>query len=127
MQGRGTFEIDLKLEPSDLDGPGFKAGRGHGRKRFEGTLKGTSVLEMVGGGTAAQPQTAYVALEYIEGELDGKAGGFAVVHSAWPRPEGLTIDILPGTGSGALEGITGSMTIEVVDGVHRYSIDWDGC
>ena len=123
MHGEGTFEVELDRRPSSLD-TGFTAFRGAGRKRFSGSLEARSIVEMIGGGTVDNPQCAYVALERIEGTLAGKRGAFVVVHAAWPRPEGLTIDIVPGTGEGELAGIAGTMTIRIVDGQHQYTVDW---
>jgi Protein of unknown function (DUF3224) len=56
----------------------------------------------------------YSALELVTGTLEGRTGSFVMQHSgvvddAATAPAGV---VLPGTGSGELAGIRGSMTIE---------------
>jgi hypothetical protein len=74
----------------------------------------------------AGEHAAYVALERIDGTLDGKAGSFVVTHRALASASGqsLSIEIVPGTGTGALAGITGTMHIEIVDKKHLYTVDY---
>ena len=38
--------------------------------------------------------------------------------------QSLTIPIVADSGTGELTGIAGSMSIDIVDGQHHYTIDW---
>ncbi len=122
MKSHGTFSIELTREPLCVDSADLRVFRARGDKRFEGALTARSVVEMLGAGTAEEPHAAYVAIERIEGSVDGRTGSFAVLHYA--APEVFTLTILPGSGAGELAGITGTMGIAIVDGEHRYTIDY---
>src|SRR6478736_6664130 len=65
-----------------------------------GSLVGTSVVQMVSavGGTGP---LAYVALERVEGSLDGAAGAFVLRHAGAMAAGGpvLMIEVVPGSGT----------------------------
>ena len=68
---------------------------------------------------------AYVAIDQVTGTLVGKAGGFMLVHRGTIDKSGasdLSVIIAPGSGSGALEGISGSLTIGRKDGQHFFDL-----
>ena len=94
------------------DGP-VRIGRVTLHKSFSGPLTGTSVLAMTSVAVGEAP-VGYVALELVTGTLDGRSGSFVLQHtgvveeSAAP-PNGV---VLPGTGTGELAGLSGTMTIE---------------
>lgn len=123
MHAQGTF--DLKFEQPATGDAAAKAS-GFDRltlsKRFSGALAGSSRVEMLalGDGTT---DGAYVALETFTGTLDDRSGGFALRHSALMRggkPEDWNIVVIPGSGTGALAGLEGTMTIRMVDKQHHY-------
>ena len=93
-------------------------------KRFEGDLTGTSQVRMVSAGIAGEP-AIYVALELIEGTLLGRRGSFLLRHLGVIADGVGTLDcvVVPGSGTGALTGLTGSLAIEITDGVHHYTLD----
>jgi hypothetical protein len=83
------------------------------RKEFSGALTGSSVLSMTSAAVGESP-VGYAALELVTGTLDGRSGTFVLQHSGVvdegaPSPSGV---VLPGTGTGGLAGLRGSMTIE---------------
>jgi hypothetical protein len=88
-------------------------GRVRMRKTFTGPLTGTGELAMTSAAVGEAP-VGYSALELVTGTLEGRTGSFVLQHSgvvddgAAP-PAGV---VLPGTGSGELAGIRGSMRIE---------------
>jgi hypothetical protein len=125
-QARGTFEITLQPHPPYHTGDGVSIGRITIDKRFQGDLEGTSVVEMLSAGTAVKGSAAYVAIERVTGTLHGRAGGFLLQHSgtmAQGKAE-LTVTVVPDSGSGALAGIAGAMTIEITGGQHFYQLDY---
>lgn len=122
----GEFEITRALQPNlDLGGD---AQAMHVRfdKQFRGALEATSVVQMVGFMTETEGSGAYVAIERIAGRLDGREGAF-VVHHTGRMDRGdpqLRIGVVPDSGSGELAGLRGEMTIEIVEGRHRYAFEY---
>lgn len=127
MQVKGTF--DVKINPRQADNPHAEVAnlvRMSLDKRYHGALDATGQGEMlaVGDGTVSG---AYVAIEKVDGTLDGRSGSFALVHSAVMRhgvPENWSVTVVPDSGTGELEGIEGTMTINIVDGAHHYELEY---
>lgn len=129
-QATGTFEIDSwNEEPLFHDDAGAKLGRTRLTKTFAGDLVGTSVVEMTAvsvpvDGADPFQGAAYVALERIEGSLQGNSGSFVVAHIA-SEPHGMKVAVIPGSGTGELSGITGELAIaRHEDGSHTYTLDY---
>jgi hypothetical protein len=96
-------------------------------KQFQGSLQAVSKGEMMAIGSGAPGSSgAYVALERVEGTLDGKRGSFALQHTGvMDRGEPtLSIAVVPGSGTGELAGLSGSMKIDIVNGVHHYQFHY---
>jgi hypothetical protein len=95
-------------------GPSPVVGRTTFDKVFAGGgLVGTSVVEFVSVGADSGP-LAYVALERVEGELDGVAGAFVLRHVGTITAAGPVLDlsVVEGSGTDALSGLTGTGSIE---------------
>ncbi len=59
---------------------------------------------------------------WVTGTLHGHSGAFALQHSGTMRrgtPQ-LAITVVPDSGAGQLVGLTGDLTIDIVDGKHTY-------
>src|SRR5206468_1697391 len=84
-------------------------------KQYHGGLDGVSRGEMLSAGTAVKNSAGYVAFEQFTGTLDGRAGSFILQHSAtMTRGDGnLSITVVPDSGTGALTGLSGSMSIRI--------------
>ncbi len=98
----------------------------HVDKTFTGGLAGASLAELITVATDAGP-VAYVGIERFEGTLDGRKGGFVLRHAAGGRAgkPWMTWQIVEGTGSGDLTGITGEGQVEIgPDGGHTYTLDY---
>ncbi|HTL14910.1 MAG TPA: DUF3224 domain-containing protein, partial [Thermomonas sp.] len=70
---------------------------------------------------------AYVALERIEGTLDGRRGSFFAQHSGTMdrgRPS-LALTVVPDSGTDGLAGLRGRIAIDIVDGKHFYTFDYE--
>lgn len=126
MHATGTFEVTATLEPPYDDVDGVTLARASFKKQFSGPLTATSTVQFLGARTPTPGSAGYAALERITGTLDGRAGSFVVVHlGLMTRGEqSLTIRIVPDSGTGELVGIAGTMSIQIVDGQHHYTIDW---
>jgi hypothetical protein len=126
QRASGTFEVTLTpLAPAHQ-----AAGSGLGRmsidKRFAGDLSGTSRGEMLTAMTETKGSAGYVAIEQVTATLQGRQGSFVLQHSGtMTRGEpGLSITVVPDSGTGQLAGITGTMTIVMADGKHSYVFEY---
>ena len=124
MQATGPFEVEMKPDTSVA----ASYGRMTLKKHYHGGLEASADGEMLSGGDPKTGTAGYVAIERVEGSLDGKAGTFQLMH--WGTMDGgkfdLRIGVVPGSGTGALQGISGTMTIEIAaGGKHSYSLVYE--
>jgi hypothetical protein len=126
MMVHGTFEVQMNPEPAFEDVDGVALFRASFEKRLNGPLDATSQVQMLAAKTPVEGSAGYVAIERIIGALEGRAGSFVVVHQGLSRgaESALSVQIVPDSGTGELRGIAGTMNIEIVDGVHRYELDY---
>lgn len=118
----GTFEV--KVTPQTPGDSGI--GRMLIDKQFQGDLKGTSKVEMLAVGTAIEGSAGYVAMEQVNGTLNGRAGTFALQHSGTMTrgtPQ-LNVTVVPDSGTGELKGLSGRMSIVIADGKHSYEFEY---
>ena len=122
----GTF--DVKLAPQALaDAEADKTlARMSIVKTFHGTLEATSRGEMLSAMTATQGSAGYVAIERVTGPLAGHTGAFVLQHSgSMDRgTPSLTVTVVPDSGTAALTGLTGTMSITVANGQHTYDFTY---
>ena len=124
--GRGTFEVKLDFQPPYDITDGITLGRATFTKQLRGDLTGTSTGEMLSALTGVKGSAGYVSSERIAGTLHGRPGSFVVQHvGRMTRGAAeLTITIVPDSGTGELIGISGRMTIEVIERQHTYTIEY---
>lgn len=125
---QGTFDVAIAQQAPD-NPPARTAAiaRLSLDKRYEGPLHATGHGEMLADGGGGRKDGAYVAMERVTGALEGRNGSFALVHRALLRdgkPEDWTVIVVPGSGTGALAGLEGSMRITVQNGEHHYDMDY---
>ncbi|MEM8798662.1 MAG: DUF3224 domain-containing protein [Pseudomonadota bacterium] len=125
-EAKGQFTVSLTPQDQSTSGPAT-LGRMTIAKVFEGDMIGTSTGEMLTVRTPVDGSAVYVAVEAFEGSLAGLAGGFALSHRGVMSDGGqsLVVEIVPDSGSGALAGISGSMTIDITGGDHAYTLMYD--
>src|SRR5215471_16229522 len=106
---RATGAFDVKVAPLEAfvkDDPTI--GRFSLEKQYHGDLEGTSQGEML---SAGKPPTAgAVAIEKVTAKLNGRSGTFALQHNGIMEQGATstwTIVVVPGSGTGALAGISG--------------------
>jgi hypothetical protein len=122
MHAAGPF--DVKLTPQD-DKLNDGVSRMLLEKQFHGDLEATSKGQMLASGTA-KSSGVYVAIETVTGTLQGKTGTFTLYHTgimAKGAPT-LSVNVVPDSGTGQLQGITGKMTIKIADGKHSYDFEY---
>lgn len=123
---KGTFTVEMKpqTEPSTADG--VSLGRMSLDKRFEGDLIATGKGEMLTALTPTKGSAGYVAIERVAGTLQGRSGSFVFQHGGTmdQGAQRLSIAVVPGSGTGALAGITGNFKIDITEGKHFYEFEY---
>jgi hypothetical protein len=119
---RGVFEVKLVPQATGDTTPG----RMSIDKQFHGDLEGTSKGEMLAAMTAVKGSAGYVAMEKVDGALQGLGGTFVLQHSGTMTRgvQQLLISVVPDSGTGQLEGLAGTMTIAIADGKHSYDFEY---
>lgn len=124
VQASGTFEV--KMAPTG-HAPDATLGSMSLDKVFHGELEGTSKGEMLSAGDPATGNAGYVAMERVTGTLAGKTGTFALMQSGVMSTGStplLTVTVVPGSGTGELAGIYGTMAITIAEGKHSYALQY---
>ena len=124
-QASGAF--DVKVVPQTDDKPMDPTiGRMTLDKQYHGPLEGTGKGVMLTGGTDVEGSAVYVAIERVNGNLEGQSGTFLLQHGGTMTrgvPH-LTITVVPDSGTGELVGLAGKMMINIVDGKHFYEFEY---
>jgi Protein of unknown function (DUF3224) len=123
VNASAPFTNDRYDEEPYAEAEDAELSRVHISRTFTGELEGESTAELMiakseGGG-------GYVGHDRISGTLQGQSGSFVFQHTGLMGPEGVTNSgtIVPGTGTGDLEGITGEGTMLADDeGNHILSL-----
>lgn len=125
----GTFEVKITPEAQGAAPEGgMPTARMALAKTFSGGMVGTAEGTMLSVGVP-QPghAAAYVAVDQFNGTVDGKAGGFLLLHRATMTKAGggdMSVTIAPDSGTGSLAGIEGALKIEIVGGKHHYDLSY---
>ncbi len=124
---RGTFEVNMEPEPPFLEQDGVTLNRNVVRKEFSGDMVGASEAQMLAAFTSTPGSAGYVAIEHFTGSVAGKSGSFVLQHSGVmdKGDAGLTVIIVPDSGSGELTGISGTMTLDNDEGRHSYVLEYE--
>jgi Protein of unknown function (DUF3224) len=126
VNASAPFTNDRYDEETYAEAGGVELSRVHISRTFTGDLDGESAAELMiakseGGG-------GYIGHDRISGNLSGKTGGFVFQHTGIMGPEGITNTgtIVPGSGTGELEGISGEGTMLAdEDGNHTFTLTYE--
>lgn len=123
---RGPLEVTTESDPPFVEKAGVTINRNIVRKTFSGGLSGSSEAQMIAARTPNPASAGYVAIEHFDGTIDGRTGTlvfqhFGLVDNGEPQ---LNVVIVPGTGTGELEGIAGTLVIHNDDGDHSYELEY---
>ena len=116
----------VKVTPQGTDEKDAVVGRFSLDKQFHGDLSGTSKGVMLAMSTAVSGSAGYVAMEQVNGTLNGRSGTFALQHTGTMTrgaPQ-LSVTVVPDSGTGDLAGLSGKMDIKITDGKHFYEFDY---
>lgn len=98
-------------------------------KEFDGQITGSSVTLFTAAFDQAIGAGTYVAMESFEGTVNGLTGTLNFAHSATTTGSDRVAEfftIVPGSGTGELEGITGGGGLRVTaDGAHEIWFDYE--
>lgn len=109
MRAECSFTVDV-AESSTPEWQGGVVQRNRLAKVFTGDMAGTSVVEATMFGTPEGGSAAYVGIERFEGTVGEAKGSFVLTHRATilNGQQVAELVILDGTGTGDLDGITGT-------------------
>jgi hypothetical protein len=132
MIADGTFQVS-GFAPVALDVEQVTTGLGVGVatmvKEYAGAVEGRSTTLFTSAFDPEKGVGTYVAMESFEGALDGVGGTFNFVHAATTHGTDrvdLTFAVVPSSGTGGLEGITGAGSMRVDDdGTHRVRFEYE--
>jgi hypothetical protein len=124
---KGSFTVKLKpaVEPDVVEG--VSLGRMSLDKQFEGDLAGTGQGEMLTALTPVKGSAGYVAIERFTGSLHGRSGSFVFQHTGTMNQgaQSLSIAVVPDSATGALTGISGTFTLQIVGDRHLYEFAYE--
>ena len=121
---RATGSFEVKMAPQKPDNPQAQAaalGRMSLDKQFHGDLEATSQGEMLSA-MSAKDSGVYVAIERVTGRLGGRSGAFVLQHCGIMTrgARQLSVTVVPESGTEGLQGLSGSMQINIDNGKHSY-------
>jgi len=121
---KGPF--DVKITPQE-SAPDAAVARMLLYKEFHGDLEAIAHGEMMAAGEPLTGAGVYVAIDRVTGTLHGRSGSFLMAHRGVRNADGqeLSIVIVPGSGTGQLTGITGTVGIEIAGKEHFYSVEYE--
>lgn len=124
MTANGTFEVKLKPQTDEVGDP--TVGRMSIEKEFHGDLEATSKGQMLAVQGEVKGSAGYVAMERVNGMLAGRQGTFALQHTGTMDrgAPALSVTVVPDSGTGELAGISGKMTIKIVEKRHLYEFEY---
>lgn len=123
----GTFDVKMTPQPATPDHEASQVGRLALNKRFHGDLEGTSLGEMLAFRTEVAGSAGYVAMERVEGKLAGREGSFVLMHTGEMNrgQPSLVVQVVPDSGTGGLQGLSGRLSIDVREGMHFYELVYE--
>ena len=123
----GTFDVIIRPEALSDTAAQSGLGRLSLAKRYHGALDASAQGEMLSVRASVAGSAGYVALERVDGSLDGRHGSFYLQHSGSMTrgAPALSVTVVPDTGTGQLQGLTGSLAIRIEEGKHYYDFTYD--
>lgn len=118
----GEFEVQFSPQTEDE----INVGRMLISKTYRGGLDGSGQGQMLSKLTAIAGSAGYVAIEEFNGSIQGKKGSFTLQHTGLMNrgTPSLEVIVVPDSGTGELEGISGTMQITVAEGKHSYEFEY---
>ena len=118
----GSFEVSVQpLANAEVSSDPL-LGRFLLTKKFSGDLDARARGHMLSAGTPVKGSAGYVAIDHVAGSLDGRKGSFVLQHSGSMKRgvPTLSVMVVPDSGTDELTGLTGTLSINIVEGKHFY-------
>jgi hypothetical protein len=133
VRASGTFTVASFVPTPVAPDPDFKTALEVGvaamLKHYEGGIEGRSATVFVSAYDQNAGVGTYVAMESFVGSVAGRSGAFNFAHSATTHGadrEAEHFVIVPSSGTGELEGISGSGGLSIdADGTHHCWLDYE--
>ena len=129
MKVSGPFEVKVTPQKPDNEvAAAANLGRMSLDKKYHGALEAMSSGEMLSFRNMEKGSGGYVAMERVTGKLNGKSGSFLLQHDATMKRgvPSLKIIVVPDSGTGELEGLTGTMGVRIESGgAHFYDFEYE--
>ncbi|HRF53926.1 MAG TPA: DUF3224 domain-containing protein [Aquimonas sp.] len=124
---KGSFTVSLKRLSLSEVASSTDLGRMSIDKVFSGDLQGSSRGEMLSVMGGVEGSASYVAMERVTATLHGRRGSFALQHNGTMDrgARSLSISVVPDSGTDGFTGITGRMQIDITDGQHFYTFEYE--
>jgi hypothetical protein len=123
-----TGEFTVVMQPESMSEVAADSGIGRMslNKHYQGALQAEGKGEMLAYMDRALGSGVYVAVERVTGALEGRSGSFLLHHTGIMTrgAPGLTVAVVPDSGSGELAGLRGSLNIRIEGGKHYYDFDY---
>lgn len=121
----GMFTVEITPRPQDPDTEGL--GQLQLRKSWTGDVEARGWGLMISGGNPATGLAGYVAMEFVQGSVGGRTGGFALQQygTMLAGQAQQVYEIVPGSGTDELLGLSGTIDLDLGDGTHRYTLNYD--
>lgn len=123
----GEFDVTMASEALSATAAQSGLGRMSLDKRYHGPLEATGHGEMLSVRASEPGSAGYVALERVQGSLDGRQGSFYLQHSGTMTRGAptLSVTVVPDTGTDALQGLQGKLAIRIENGKHYYDFTYE--
>ncbi len=125
MIATGSFDVQMQPGRPELEGA---VSRFELSKTFYGDLEAVGAGVMLSCGDPQSGSAGYVAIETVRGRLGDREGGFALQQLGLMRAGSQTLhyEVVPGSGDGELQDITGTFHLMVDDdGTHRFELNYE--
>jgi hypothetical protein len=123
-----TGEFTVKMNPEAMSDVAADTGVGRMSldKQYHGALDAAGKGEMLAYMDRALMSGAYLAMERVEGVLEGKRGSFLLHHTGVMErgAPSLTVSVVPDSGRDELAGLSGKLNIRIEGGKHYYDFDY---
>jgi hypothetical protein len=95
-------------------------------KSITGDLVATTTGQMLSAMTEVKGSAGYVAIERVDGVLDGRRGTFVLQHTGTMNrgAQSHSVTVVPDSGTGELAGLAGEFRIIIADGRHSYEFSY---
>ena len=118
---RGHFDITMTSADGVLD----RTGRFDCVKTWTGDVTAEGSGSMFSAGDPGAGAAGYVAIETVNGTLAGRQGGFVLLQRGLMGANGVSLEycVAPGSGTGELAGISGTLDLDVSAG-HAWTLTY---